>query len=574
MSRNNTFNLRRGRKFRKADVFGSLVGLMLGGFASLSPAAAQNINTTTSWNGSDGINAWGVPDTATYGQTITATGSADVLHGFTFYLSNEGSSTPPQFQAFVYAWNSVTQSITGSALYTSAVLTAPTSSGYTAVAINTGSVSLTPGKQYVLFFTTSTQSNTGSSYYQYGLVSAGPYAGGQFVYQNNGTNVSALSSSSWNEYGFDLAFIALLSGVQAVPPGSGSNATGAQQASFQLMNSFLDLLLDPFADNRNGFLSPGGGSAIRFADEQQQRSSLPAEVASAYAMATKAPVSKAVAVRPWNIWAASYGDYGRTSGEIAGTGNQQTISRAYGFASGLDYRLATGTTVGFAVAGAHTSWGLSGDLGDGGGDAVQTGIYANHWFNRIYLSGAAAFTYYRMSTDRTAFADQLSAAFNAQSYGGRIEAGYLIPTVALDVIPYAAFQAQSFDTPSYSETSTSGSPDFALNFTSHDATAVRTELGARFDKRLLTDAGSLTLFGRLAWAHDNTDDPTLNTTLEASPATSFIVYGTPSAPDLALVSVGAGLKLLNNWSATAKIDGEFGDATEYYNGSLKVAYNW
>jgi outer membrane autotransporter protein len=347
----------------------------------------------------------------------------------------------------------------------------------------------------------------------------------------------------------------------------------AQQASFQLGNSFLDLLLDPFADGRNGFLSPGGGSAIGFADEEK-KSSLPAEVASAYAMATKAPVTKAPASRPWNIWAASYGGYGRTSGDIAGTGNQQTISRAYGFASGLDYRLPTGTTVGFALAGAYTSWGLSGNLGDGHGDAFQAGIYANHWFNRVYLSGAAAFTYYRMSTDRTEITDQLSADYNANSFGGRIEGGYLIPTVALDVTPYAAFQAQSFHTPSYSETASSGSPAFALNFTSRDATALRTELGARFDKRLVTDAGLLTLFGRLAWAHDNTDDPTLNTTLAASPATTFVVNGTQPASNLALVAVGADLKLLNNWSAAAKIGGEFGDSTESYDGWVKVAYRW
>ena len=44
-----------------------------------------------------------------------------------------------------------------------------------------------------------------------------------------------------------------------------------------------------------------------------------------------------------------------------------------------------------------------------------------------------------MSTDRFAFAgDHLTASFNAQSYGGRIESGYRFATWYGGVTPYAA----------------------------------------------------------------------------------------------------------------------------------------
>jgi uncharacterized protein YcnI len=52
----------------------------------MSPLLAQaqtNIDTTTSWNGSDYAYAFGVTDTATYGQTIRVT-SASQLNYFNF----------------------------------------------------------------------------------------------------------------------------------------------------------------------------------------------------------------------------------------------------------------------------------------------------------------------------------------------------------------------------------------------------------------------------------------------------------------------------------------------------------
>jgi outer membrane autotransporter protein len=62
-----------------------------------------------------------------------------------------------------------------------------------------------------------------------------------------------------------------------------------------------------------------------------------------------------------------------------------------------------------------------------------------------------------MSTDRFAFAgDHLTASFNAQSFGGRVESGYRFTTPYSVLTPYAAIRSQSFHTPSYSETDVNG----------------------------------------------------------------------------------------------------------------------
>jgi len=79
----------------------------------------------------------------------------------------------------------------------------------------------------------------------------------------------------------------------------------------------------------------------------------------------------------------------------------------------------------------------------------------------------------------------------AKNFDGRLEGGYRVPaSVAFNVTPYAAVQAQTFHSPGYSETGTLGTPDpFALTFNAQSATVVRTELGGRFDKNVRANGG-------------------------------------------------------------------------------------
>src|SRR5262249_3681891 len=154
-----------------------------------------------------------------------------------------------------------------------------------------------------------------------------------------------------------------------------------------------------------------------------------------------------------------------------------------------------------------------------------------------YLSGAAAFANYWASTSRTVTLpaiDTLNASFNAQSWGGRAEAGYKFAWGAINLAPYVAFQAQSFSTPNYSEASTSGSPGFALNFASRTGSVERSELGSWASTKFLVASNALlSVFGRAAWAHDWQNAPQASATfLGLSPIASFIVGGAKPAPDL------------------------------------------
>jgi outer membrane autotransporter protein len=351
---------------------------------------------------------------------------------------------------------------------------------------------------------------------------------------------------------------------------SGEVATGAQQPAFQLMNEFMSVMLDPFVDRRSGV---GGvyGYAIPFAPDREP---LPEDIALAYSKVLRTPVSKAIPQR-WSVWGAGYGGANHTSGDLLVVGSHDLSAHTAGGAAGLDYRVAPGSIVGFALAGGGTGWSLAQGLGSGSSDAFQAGVYAKTHSGPFYLAGALAYTQHWMSTDRVAFAgDRLQAQFNAESFGGRAEAGYRIPNAIAAITPYAAVQAQNFHTPTYSETDITGGGS-GLTYASRNATDTRSELGARFDRPILVNWNAvLALRARIAWAHDRISDPSLMPTFEALPGASFIINGATPAKNSALTSAGAELRLINGVSLLAKFDGEFAAHSQTYAGTGTVRYVW
>jgi autotransporter-associated beta strand protein len=352
---------------------------------------------------------------------------------------------------------------------------------------------------------------------------------------------------------------------------SGEAATGAQQGAFQLSSQFLGIMLDPFVDGRTG-LGVSDAPALGFAPERRE---LPEDIALAYAKVLKAPPKPPIFEQRWGVWGAGYGGTNRTTGDPLVVGSHDLSARTAGGTAGLDYHLTRDTVIGFALAGGGTAWSLAQGIGGGKSDAFQAGLYGATRWGAAYVAAAFAYTNHWMSTDRFAFAgDHLTASFNAQMFGGRLEGGYRFATFYGGLTPYAAIQAQNFRTPSYSESDlTAGG--FALSYNSRTATDTRSELGARFDNQMRLDPYRvLALRARLAWAHDWISDPTLAAIFQTLPGASFIVNGATPAKNSALTSAGAELRLANGVSLLAKFDGEFAAHSSTYAGTGIVRYTW
>jgi autotransporter-associated beta strand protein len=362
----------------------------------------------------------------------------------------------------------------------------------------------------------------------------------------------------------------------ALTQASGEIATGSQQTTFDAMNMFMGVMTDPFIDGR-GDLVPAGSSTgtSAYAAQDNPRSGAARD---ANAMFTKAPVMADPFAQRWSVWSAGYGGSQTTDGNAA-VGSNATTSAIYGTAVGADYRLSPFTLAGFALAGGGTNFSVNGS-GTGRSDLFQAGAFIRHTVGAAYFSGALAYGWQDITTDRTvtiAGVDQLRAEFNANAFSGRAEGGYRFVSPwmgGIGITPYAAGQFTTFDLPAYAEQAITGANTFALAYGAKSVTDPRSELGIRTDKSFAMPDGILTLRGGVAWTHDFNPDRSIGATFQTLPGASFVVNGAAQASDSALVTASAEKKWLNGWSAAATFEGEFSNVTNSYAGKGVVRYSF
>jgi autotransporter-associated beta strand protein len=361
---------------------------------------------------------------------------------------------------------------------------------------------------------------------------------------------------------------------------SGETAAGSQATTFQAMTQFMGIMTDPFAPGRGD-----GTNAPAYAEEDSAANAYASfgkprtksEREAYAAIHSKAPVHTNHDPR-WSVWAAGFGGSQTTDGSVAAGSNTST-SRIFGMAAGADYFFSPNTVAGFALAGGGTSFSMA-NGGSGRSDLFQAGAFMRHTAGQAYVTGALAYGWQDVTTDRTvtiAGIDRLRAQFNANAFSGRTEAGYRFVTPwmgGVGITPYAAVQFTTFDLPAYAEQVVSGANTFALGYASTSVTAPRSELGLRADKSYAMQNGVLTLRGRAAWAHDFNPDRAVGATFQALPGASFVVNGARQASDSALTTASAEMKWLNGWSTAATFEGEFSNVTRSYAGKGAVRYAW
>ncbi|CAN7528027.1 autotransporter domain-containing protein [Bradyrhizobium sp. LjRoot220] len=366
--------------------------------------------------------------------------------------------------------------------------------------------------------------------------------------------------------------------LNALTQAAGETATGSQQSTFNAMNQFMGVMMDPFIAGR-GDGATAGGNAPGYADAEAlayaaKKRNPDDALAAIY---TKAPPMVPFQQR-WSVWAAGFGGSQTTDGNTAAGSNTAT-SRIYGTAIGADYRFSPFTIAGFSLAGGGTNFSVANN-GTGRSDLFQAGAFIRHNIGAAYLSGALAYGWQDVTTDRTvtvAGVDQLRARFNANAWSGRVEGGYrfVAPVIGgIGFTPYAAGQFTTFELPAYAEGVISGANTFALAYSAKSVTDTRSELGLRTDKSFAMQTAILTLRGRLAWAHDFNPDRGIGATFQTLPGASFFVNGAAQAANSALVTASAETRWMNGWSTAATFEGEFSNVTRSYAGKGVVRYAW
>ena len=219
--------------------------------------------------------------------------------------------------------------------------------------------------------------------------------------------------------GFNALFALTGSGLAgALTQVSGETATGSQQTTFNAMNQFMGVMTDPFIAGRGDPVGGGGspnalcrrGSCLCRAAKRKPNDALAA-------IYTKAPPIVPSFEQRWSVWAAGFGGsqtHRRQYGRRLATTPRSSI---YGTAVGADYRFSPNTMAGFALAGGGTNFSVANGLGGGRSDLFQAGAFIRHNVGAAYLTGALAYGWQDITTDRTvtvAGIDQLARAVQRQ----------------------------------------------------------------------------------------------------------------------------------------------------------------
>jgi uncharacterized protein with beta-barrel porin domain len=411
-----------------------------------------------------------------------------------------------------------------------------------------------------------------------GLLSPNLPANANINQKNVATGIdNALIAGANMPAGFNALFALTGTGLaNALTQVTGETATGSQQTTFNAMNQFLGVMTDPFVAGRGDPIS-AGGNPNAFADEQTLAYAAKRKPNDALAaIYTKAPPVAPAFVQRWSVWAAGFGGSQTTSGDPTVLGSNNTRSSLAAGAVGADYRISPNTLAGFALAGGGTNFSVNG-FGSGRSDLFQAGAFIRHNAGPAYISGALAYGWQDVTTDRTvtvAGIDRLRAQFNADAWSGRVEGGYRLASHGFGWTPYAAGQFTTFELPAYAEQAIVGTNTFALAYNAKSVTATRSELGLRTDKSFAVENGIFTLRGRAAWAHDFNPDRAIGATFQTLPGASFVINGARQAADAALVTGSAEMRWLNGWSIAGTFEGEFSNVTRSYAGKGVVRYAW
>ena len=339
--------------------------------------------------------------------------------------------------------------------------------------------------------------------------------------------------------------------VQAMASLSGELPTATPTVAEQIANTFLGDMLDPFAQGR--------------------RAAACANTAGAPIGAVRSAQPSCASLPKYTVWASAMGGHSRVDGNAAAAGTHDLRNDTFGFASGVDVRVAPGATLGLAVADGRAQWSLAQGLGNAHTDYFEIGANAALQRGRGYLSAALAYGWHRVSEKRYVFGgDTLGAGFHAHDVGGRIEAGVHLGALS----PYGAFQAQRVTMPGFTE-GDAGMGDYALSFAGRSFSDTSGEAGVRLDaSRPAGDGNSLGLRLRAAYVHDWVDNPVLAADFVSLPGAGFRVAGATPARNSAVVSSALEYHVGQFGTFFAKFDGQLANKSQTYQGSFGLRFDW
>jgi uncharacterized protein with beta-barrel porin domain len=166
--------------------------------------------------------------------------------------------------------------------------------------------------------------------------------------------------------------------------------------------------------------------------------------------------------------------------------------------------------------------------------------------------------------------DRFAADFYTQNVSADVEVGYKMDWLT----PFASVRGQVVSTPGYREKTVSGASTFALGHEDRLAMTGQIEIGARADWSIDVEAGTLTAYTSLAWAHQLSTPNSAQAYFLALPGATFTVAGAEANANAVLMSVGTEFRLDSGLSLSSGLDAGWSGNALSYSGNARLAYRW
>jgi outer membrane autotransporter protein len=211
------------------------------------------------------------------------------------------------------------------------------------------------------------------------------------------------------------------------------------------------------------------------------------------------------------------------------------------------------------------------------GERLSGGLYGSFFIDdQLYLAGVATFGSYDTTTDRTVNymgTNVYHAKFSASAEAVHLELGENFDADIGAIAPYLRGGFQELHTPSYGESTVTGSPQFALNYTRQSHIDLTSEIGATYDSASRENKDQFDLRVRLGWLHDFAAGVKDTATFDQFDGAAFTVHGAAPPHDAAHAVIGIE-EDLDAIALTLDAQGVLGPKSQSYGGSAGFAYRW
>jgi outer membrane autotransporter protein len=280
------------------------------------------------------------------------------------------------------------------------------------------------------------------------------------------------------------------------------------------------------------------------------------------------------ALAGWRSWVAVFAGRSDLAGDPK-TGTQDVVAGVTGTAFGMDKQFGETDLAGGSVTLSQQTF--SSGPGHGRSRDLTFTLYGRYSpLEHVYLTGALGYGWHNIEPSRTVppfDVGALTAKYQAQDVGGRLEGGYSFTLNDGTMLsPYGAFVGDAFHQPSYAE---KGFPLFAASFAATTLAVTHLELGSRFAHFfVLEDGDKLSIDAVAAWERELDDNPYVLAAFRTAPDSKFAIYGTKPANNTALLGMGLRFQSQHGFSIGARSDARLGPRTTILSANADLTYQW